>query len=539
MKRSLRVILILALILVFALSTGYAAKNQLVYGMLGDNETLNPILSENFNETEIITCIFSRLLRMNDKLQMEPELLAKMPTVSKDNLTYTFQLRKGVKFHDGVELTSADVKFLYDMKMAPGNAVPSREMWEKIKEFKIIDKYNFQITLKKTDAPWLENWCYTDCVIPPKHILEKEFKEGNNSLTKGGAFSRNPIGSGPYRFVEWKTDQYVMLKKNPNYFIKGQPKIDTIVFKVVPDTNGLLAQFKNGEIDVYRGAQSNQYRELIDMKNKGAKIEVFKYPTFTYMHADFNLNHPALKEKVVRQALCYAFPKQKFIETVLDGIGTPADSNIVPMSWAYTKNVRKYEYDPEKAKKMLDEAGWKPGEGGVREKNGVKLAFTMSTNSGNKTREKFEEIAKQEWEAIGAKVTIQNYEAATLFGDILENFKFDIIIFAWISAADPDCFTLWHSTQIPTEANGKQGQNYVSYINPRIDTLVEQGQVELNQAKRAKIYQEVQQILAEEVPYMFVYYYNEVTAINASLKNFKPNATQASCLWNVWEWELK
>ena len=120
---------ILALVLVFALSTGYAAKNQLVFGQLGDNETLNPILSENFNETEILTCIFSRLLRMNDKLQMEPELLTKMPTVSKDNLTYTFQLRKGVKFHDGVEVTSADVKFLYDMKMATGNAVPSREMW--------------------------------------------------------------------------------------------------------------------------------------------------------------------------------------------------------------------------------------------------------------------------------------------------------------------------------------------------------------------------------------------------------------------------
>ncbi|HEX3046308.1 MAG TPA: hypothetical protein VHY08_16240 [Bacillota bacterium] len=169
----------------------------------------------------------------------------------------------------------------------------------------------------------------------------------------------------------------------------------------------------------------------------------------------------------------------------------------------------------------------------------MKLAFTMTTNSGNKTREKFEEIAKQEWDAIGCKTSIQNYEAATFFGDILENFKFDMAIFAWVSGVDPDCLTLWHSKQIPTEANGKQGQNYVSYINPRIDSLVEQGQVELNQAKRIKIYQEVQQILAEDVPYMFVYYYNEVNAVNGALKNFKPNATQASSFWNVAEWELK
>ncbi|HEX3046309.1 MAG TPA: ABC transporter substrate-binding protein [Bacillota bacterium] len=368
MKKSLRVMMILALVLVFALSNVSAAKNQLVIGLLGDNETLNPLLSENFNETEVIDCIFSRLLRMNDKLQMEPDLLTKMPTVSKDNLTYSFQLRKGVKFHDGVELTSDDVKFLYDMAMAPGNAIPSREMWEKISKFEITDKYNFKITLKKPDAPWLENWCYTGWSIMPKHILEKEFKEGNGSLTKGGAFSRKPIGSGPYRFVEWKTDQYTMLKKNPNYFIKGQPKIDTLVFKVVPDTNGLLAQFKNNEIDVFPGAQPSQYKELMDMKTKGANIQVFKDPNFTYMHADFNFNHPALKEKVVRQALCYAFPKLKFIDTVLEGIGTPADSNIVPMSWAYTSNVHKYEYDPEKAKKMLDDAGWKVGADGVRVK---------------------------------------------------------------------------------------------------------------------------------------------------------------------------
>lgn len=527
------------MVLLLALSSipAAAAKNVVVIGQLGDNETLNPIVSENANESEIENCIFSRLLRMNDKLQVEPELLAKMPTVSTDGLVYQFQLRSKVLFHDGKELTSTDVHFLYEMKTSPKNAVPSTEMWEKIKDFKILDKYRFQITLKKPDAAWLENWCYNDCAIVPRHIVEAEFK-ANGALTKGGAFSRNPVGSGPYRFVEWKPDQYVMLKKNPTYFIKGQPKIPTVVFKFIPDTNALLAQLTKGEIDVYQNAQPGQYNELLSLQKSKGAIRVFKYPAFTYLHADFNLRHPVLKEKAVRQALCYAFPKAKFIQTVLEGVGTPADSNIVPMCWAYNPKVKKYDYNPAKAKQLLEEAGWKMGADGVREKNGVKLAFRLSTNAGNKTREKFNEIAKQEWEAIGAKVTIQNYEAAAFFGDILDHIKFDVAVFAWVSGTDPDCYTLWHSNQVPDENNG-QGQNYVGFKNAQIDSLLEAGKAELSREKRRPIYARLQEILAEEVPYMFVYYYNYVDGINAKLTNYKPNPTLATYTWNIGQWQWK
>ena len=539
MNKLLRAIVVVTIILIITLTPIYAgSKNVMVVGILGEIETLNPILSENSTESQILNCIFSRLLRMNDKLQMEPELLTKIPTVSPDGLTYTFQLLKGVSFQDGVELTTADVKFLYEMQMAPGNAVPSREMWEKIAKFEIIDKYNFRITLKKPDTSWLENWCYNGCAIPPRHLLEKEFSTNQKSLTKGGNFSRKPVGSGPYELMEWKTDQYIMLKKNDKYFIKGQPKINRIVFKSVPDTNALLAQFKNNEIDIYAGAQSMQYQELLTMKKNNLNIQVYKYPAFTYLHADFNMRHPVLKEKAVRQALCYAFPKLKFIEMVLNNVAVPADSNIVPISKYYNPTVKKYDYNPEKAKKLLDEAGWKLGPDKIRQKNGVKLAFSISTNAGNKTRERFNEFAKQEWDAIGAKVDIVNYEAATFFGDILKNVKFDIALFAWVSGVDPDCYSLWHSKQIPNENNG-QGQNYIGYKNPRIDELLSSGKTELNEAKRKVIYNELQQILAEDVPSMFIYYYNDIDAVPNQLKNYKPNPTQATITWNVsqWEWQ--
>lgn len=537
MKRFRLAIMALLLVLSVTVIPAFAAKNAVVIGMLGDLETLNPIVSENSQESYVLNGIFSRLLRMNNKLQMEPELLTKLPTVSADGLVYTFQLRKGVKFSDGVELTTADVQFLYEMATNKNNALPSTEMWDKIKEFKVLDNYNFRITLNKPNAPWLENWCYTGWAILPKHILEKEFK-AKGALTKGGDFSRHPIGSGPYCLVDWKADQYIMLKRNPNYFIKGQPKIDTVVFKVIPDTNAMLAQFKKGDIDIYPDAQASQYKELLDMQKSGTNIQVFKDPAFIYMHADFNLRNPVFKDKAVRQALCYAFPKAKFIETVLGSVGTPADSCVVSMSWAYNAKVKKYDYNPAKAKQILDQADWKVGPDGVREKNGLKLAFKLNTNAGNKTREKFEEIAKQNWEAVGAKVDIQNYESAAFFGDILKNIKFDVAIFAWVSGVDPDCYTLWHSNQIPDENHG-QGQNYVGYKNPRIDYLVTAGQTELNTAKRKKIYDEVQQILTEDVPYMFVYYYNDINAVNGNLANFKTNPTMAYFTWNMAQWEWK
>lgn len=546
-KKNVTLIIVAVLVVAFGLYYAFASKSALgpkkkdvlVWGMLTDVETLNPILSEASAETIMMNGIFSTLMKVNDKLEFEPDLLVKLPEVSEDGLVYTFELRKGVKFHDGVELTAEDVEFLYEMKMAPGNIVPSRAMWEKIDKFEIIDDYNFKITLKELDVTWLEGWAYSECMIPPKHILEKEYAENGNSLTKGGEFSRNPIGSGPYKFIEWKANEYVKLERFDDYYREGSPKIKTIVYKVVPDTNSLLAQFKSGEIDVYDGAQANQYKELMAMKEAGQKIEVHKYPAYVYMHADFNLRNPIFADKRVRQALCYAFPKQQFIDTVLDGIGTWADSCVAPNCWAFKPELKRYDYDPDKAAQLLEEAGWKLGADGVRVKDGKKLAFSISTNSGNKIREKFNEIAKQEWDAVGCDVTIQNYEASTLFGDILENVKFDIAVFGWSAGFDPDCKTLYHTDQIVDPATGATGQNYVGYSNPHLDQLLDAGLKEPDQEKRKEIYYEIQDILAEDVPYIFVYYYNEIAAVPANLANFKPNPTQATNTWNMYEWEWK
>lgn len=534
-RKSVLLMLTVFLVAALAVSCAPAEQKPLVWGSLSDIETLNPILSESSHETDIMNCIFSTLIKVNENLEFEPDLLAELPEISDDGMEYTFKLREGVKFHDGEELTAEDVKFTYEMKMAEGNAVPSRSMWEKIKDFEIIDPYNFKITLNELDVTWLEGWAYSEGMIVPKHIVEEEFEDGGQALTKGGDFSQKPVGSGPYVFKEWEPDDYIMVESFDGYY-KGEPKIKEIIFKVIPDTDTLLAQLKAEEIDIYNGAQPNQYKELLKMKEDGMAIEVHNYESFIYMHADFNLRHAALKDKVVRQALNYAFPKEDFIDTVLDGVGTVAHSCINSINWAFTDDVTKYDYNPEKAKQILDDAGWKPGDDGVRVKDGVRLSFQLSTNSGNKVREDFCNIAAQEWEAIGAEVEQKHYEAATLFGDILDGLKFDIIVFGWVSGFDPDCKTLWHSEEIPDPETGATGQNYVGYVNPEMDRLLDEGLKETDKEKRKEIYAEVQKIISDDVPYLFVYFYNSVSAVPADLKNFKPNPTQANNTWNVWEW---
>ena len=211
------------------------------------------------------------------------------------------------------------------------NVVPSTTRWEKIATFDIIDEHNFVITLTELDVTWMETWAYSESMIVPKHIVEPIFEAGSDTLTKGDDFSRNPVGSGPYKFVEWKPSEYIKLVAFDGYYL-GEPAIKEVVFKVIPDTNAMLAQFTNGDIDIYNRAQANQYGELLTMKEDGMEIEVHNYPSFVYMHADFNLRLPVFQDKAVRQALNYAFPKEKYIETVLDGVGTIANSDTPPMS---------------------------------------------------------------------------------------------------------------------------------------------------------------------------------------------------------------
>ncbi|MCL4517323.1 MAG: peptide-binding protein [Firmicutes bacterium] len=540
MKRALSLTVVLALVLVLAVSglalaANKSPKGQITVGQLGDVETLNPLLSEENAGTMILNGLFSQLIRVDEKGNFVPDLATQVPTVqnggiSKDGLVYTFHLRKGVKFHDGQPLTAEDVKFTWETLMNDKVQVVSRDGFDKIKKFEVVNPYTVRMTLDQPYAPFLVTWAQTAGDIVPKHILGKLKPE---EITKGGDFSRHPIGSGPFKFKEWKEATYIIIEANKNYFGKG-PYLEKVIFKVVPDTNTLLTQVKTGEVDVVNNIQPKQYVQIKD----DPRLNVQLNPASIYLHITFNLKNPIFQDKRVRQALSYALPRDLIVKSILNGIGQPAAGSTSPVLWAYDKSIKPYPYDLKKANELLDEAGWEMGSDGIRVKDGKPLSFEISTNSENQTRLQIEQVAQQEWKKIGVDLKIKNYEATTLFGDVLEQMKFDTIMFAWVTGSDPDEFTLYHSSQIPTPDH-QVGQNYINYKNPEMDKLLEEGQKTTDIKKRKEIYSKIQKIYAEDQPMLYVYYYVNIDVAPKALENWRPAPFTNTMTWNINEWKLK
>lgn len=541
MKRLTAIAFIIAL-LVLALPAVSLAANphpsgRVVVGMLGDAETLNPLLSENQNEQDILNGIFDNLLKVDDHGNFLPDLATQVPTIqnggiSKDGLVYTFHLRKDVKWHDGEPFTAKDVIFTWKTIMNPKVPVVSRSGFDKIAQMTAPDPYTVIMRLKEPFAPFLLNWSGPGIV--PEHILAKVPAD---QITKAGAFSHHPIGTGPFMFKEWKSGSYILLTANKNYFGKG-PYLSEVVFKVVPDSNTLLTQLRTHEIDVLPGAQPNQYSELTKIQG----IKILKKDSAIYAHITPNtIKDPILADKRVRQALEYALPRQEIVAKILNGIGRVASAaSITPTSWAFNPNLKPYPFDLNKAKALLAEAGWKPGPDGILQKDGRPLKLTISTNAGNKTREMIEQIAQQYWRQIGVDLQIQNYEPTTFFGDILDHMKFDLALFAWVSPPDPDETTLYASWQIPDPATGNtNGQNYAGYKNPEIDKILKEAVATPDMAVRKKLYWREQEILHEDLPLLYLYYYQDIHAYNANLLNYRPSGTTVGNCWNIALWQLK
>lgn len=512
-------------------------SGTLVAGMLSDAETLNPIVSENSSETDILQGLFDNLFRLDNKANLVPSLCTVVPTkknglISADDKTFTFKLRKGVKWHDGKPFTAKDVKFTWEVYLNDKVPVPTRDPFDKITKFQIIDDYTIKMTTKTVEAAFLLGWTNPG-IIPAHYFAGLSGENLASALGKGGKFSRSPIGTGPFKLKEWKTGSHITLEANKNYFL-GAPGLEKIIHKVVPDTNTMVTQLKTGEITMAL-PQAGDYDQVKNIKG----LKVTKEPASIYAHMTFNFKNPILADKNVRQALAFGFPRQQFIDSFLDGIGSIGTGPISPLNWAAFEGLEKYfAFDQAKAKSLLEKSGWKMEKDGFRYKNGKKLAFEICTNSGNKTREAIEATAQQYWKQLGVDLSIKNYEANTLFGDILENMKFDIILFGWVTGSDPDCYTLFHSEQIPTEANDKAGQNYASYINKEVDKLLVQAKSITEREARIPLYKKIQKMVVEDLPLYYLYNYVDIHARPANLKNYKPGPFTNGRFWNVYEWQL-
>jgi peptide/nickel transport system substrate-binding protein len=362
----------------------------------------------------------------------------------------------------------------------------------------------------------------------PKHLLAKSIEEGK--LREAPQNTTQPIGTGPFRFQEWKSGEKVVLVGNKDYYVQGRPYLGRIVYRIIPSQATIFLELKAKGVDM-ADLTAVQYARQTDYPAFKKDYQKFRYPGNAYTYVGFNLKDPRFADKRVRQAFAHAINKQELIDGVVMGLAREATGPLRPGSWAYTDKVRRYPYDPGKAKQLLAAAGWtdKNGDGILRSKDGQPFTLTIRTNQGNDERKKIAEIIQERLKEIGVQTDIQTIEWAAFLKEYIKQRRFEAIVLGWGTGIDPDQYPVWHSSQ-----SGPDQLNHISYANPEVDALLEKGRISCNQKERVATYHRIQEILAEEQPLIFLYFKDMLPSVSSRVQGIKPEP--AGIGYNFIDW---
>lgn len=495
-----------------------AYGDALIDGSIGEPSILIPMLAGDSASHSVSGLLFNGLVKYDTDLSVKGDL-AESWDISSDGLVITFHLRKGVQWADGVEFTADDVMFGYKTIIDEKTPTPYKEDYLQVKKAEALDKYTFRVTYEKPFAPALTTW--GNLVVLPKHLLD------GKDITKV-AFGREPVGMGPYKLHKWVSGQEVLLDSNRDYF-EGRPYIDRYVYKIIPDPATMFLELQAGGVDMM-GLTPIQYTKQTNTNFFKENFQKFRYPVPSYTYMGFNLKHPLFKDKRVRQAIAYAIDKREIVDVVLFGLGSPATGPYVPNTWYYNPDVKEYENNPVRAKELLKEAGWEDTDGdGIVDREGKPFEFTILTNMGNSLRNNTATIIQWRLAKIGIKVNIQLLEWSTFINEFIDKRRFQAVILGWSLGFEPDQYDIWHSSKTK-----EKEFNFVSYNNPEVDTLLETGRRTFNMEERKKAYYRIQEILADELPYIFLYVPDATPIVHARFKGIKP--TPIGISYNLHKW---
>lgn len=475
--------------------------DAIVVGSIGEPRTLVPILASDSASGTICGLIFNGLVKYDKDLKLVGDL-AERWEVSEDGLEITFYLRKGVRWHDGENFTAKDVEFTYKSLIDPDVRTAYSGDFKMVKSLEILDDYMIKAAYEEPFSPGLSSWGMN---IMPKHLLESE------DLNSTG-FARAPIGTGPYKFKLWKTGERVDLLSNHDYF-EGRPYIDRYIYKIIPDQATLFLELRAEGVD-YIGLTPLQFKRQTQNSFFKDNFQKFNFPSFGYTYMGYNLNDARFKDLRVRQAINYAIDKDEIIRGVLLGMGRVATGPFLPESWAYNKEIKPAEYDPDNARLLLEEAGWRDENGdGILEKDGMKFSFTIVTNQGNDQRRMTAEIIQRRLKEVGIEVKIKIIEWSTFVSEFIDKRRFEAVLLGWGLGQDPDLYDIWHSSKT------KEGEfNFVGYANSEVDELLLAARRTFNEEERARIYHQVHAIIYREQPYLFLYVPDSLPIIHSRFK---------------------
>jgi peptide/nickel transport system substrate-binding protein len=491
------------------------------FAISNEPKVLNPPIHTLAIESTVMAAIFAGLVRVKADGTFEPDL-AESFRVEDNGLTYRFTLRPGLKWQDGAPLTSRDFLFTYQTYVDPKTKTAYLLGWDKIDRVETPDAATVVYRMKEVFGPFL--LFVAGNAVLPQHVLA-----GTQDIRKD-PFNRAPVGSGPFKLKDWQTASQIVLEANPNFW-RGRPKLDQLVFKIVPDATAQVNQLQAGEVDIISVAQPAQWDQV---KAMAPNVATATYDDTRYALVQLD-EYGALKELAVRQALDYATPKADIVRGVLRGLATPAYADVPPGSPYFSSKVERHDYNLDRARSLLQQAGFTM-QNGVMTRNGQPLEVPLYTVSSSPTFGQVAQVLKDSWSKIGVKTDVTTMEATTLFSNQGPqwNGKDAALIFSWGQGTDPYNYVNWSSKQIPADENAP-GENGERYVNPVIDDLVVKGAQEADVAKRRQVYDQIQQILAHDVPVIFLYWPKALYAHSAKVGGFQPNAF-AGVLNEVWGW---
>jgi peptide/nickel transport system substrate-binding protein len=493
-----------------------AYGDTFVSATIGEASNLIPILASDSASHDIASLVYNGLLKYDKNLELVGDL-AHAWDVSADGLTITFHLRKGVKWQDGEEFTSRDVLYTYGVIIDPKTPTPYSEDFKQVQKIEAPDRYTVRVHYARPFAPALASWGTS---ILPAHLLEGQ------DITKS-PLTRKPVGTGPYRLKEWIPGQRIVLEAFSDYF-GGSPWINRRVVMVIPDTSTMFMELKRGGVDMM-ALTPIQYARQTDTPEFLSRYNKYRYPASAYLYMGYNQRNPLFRDRRVRQALSSAINKKELVEGVLLGMGQVAHGPYKPGTWAYNPTIKDFDYNPERARKLLAEAGWtQKNDDGILVKDGKPFTFTVLTNQ-NVDRSKTAQIIQQRLRVIGVDMKIRVLEWAAFINNFIDTGDFEAVILAWTIPPDPDGYDIWHSSK-----TGKKELNFIHYNNPEIDRLLVEGRNTFDQEKRRRIYFRIQEILAEDQPYTFLYVPDALPVVSSRVRNIVP--APAGISYNTEEW---